>query len=79
MIYTICRLTEPFIRATTVSRSLIFNQWREMHCRKIVFKEYGDPLKVTELVEDTLPDKPDDEQVWLLEFNRTMTVFHSCV
>lgn len=77
MIYKIYRLTKPFIRATTVSRSLDINQWREMHCRKIVFKEYGDPLKVAELVEDTLPDRPDDEQV--LEFIRTTAVFHSGV
>jgi len=28
-----------------------------------VYEEYGDPLKVASLVEDTLPDKLDDKQV----------------
>lgn len=34
-----------------------------MHCRRIVFGEFGDPAKVTSLVEDTIPDKLGDEQV----------------
>ncbi|KAL4088552.1 hypothetical protein QTP88_023645 [Uroleucon formosanum] len=34
-----------------------------MHCRKIVYEEYGDPMKVVSLIEQTLPDKLDDEQV----------------
>lgn len=36
---------------------------RDMHCRRIVFGEFGDPAKVTSLVEDTIPDKLGDEQV----------------
>ncbi|XP_026804931.1 enoyl-[acyl-carrier-protein] reductase, mitochondrial [Rhopalosiphum maidis] len=47
-----------------VLRSLVSKHHRrEMHCRKIVYEEYGDPLKVASLIEDTLPDKLDDKQV----------------
>jgi len=34
-----------------------------MHCRKIIYEEYGDPTKVANLVDDTLPDKLDEKQV----------------
>lgn len=57
----LCRLARP-IRTTTVSRSIV-KQLRDMHSKQIVFKEYGDPMKVAELVEIVLPDKPEDEQV----------------
>lgn len=50
---------------TTVktSKSLVPKHSRKMHCRKIVFNEFGDPAKVAKLVEHTLPDKLDDGQV----------------
>ncbi|XP_025200013.1 enoyl-[acyl-carrier-protein] reductase, mitochondrial [Melanaphis sacchari] len=49
---------------TKVLRSLVSKyHLRDMHCRKIVYEEYGDPMKVTSLVEDTLPEKLDDKQV----------------
>ncbi|VVC31767.1 Alcohol dehydrogenase, C-terminal,NAD(P)-binding domain,GroES-like,Polyketide synthase, enoylreductase [Cinara cedri] len=61
MLHILFRLNEPISR--TFSRSIVIKQLRDMHCKQIVFKEYGDPLKVTQLVENTLPDCPDDEQV----------------
>lgn len=36
---------------------------RNLHCRKIVFSEFGDPVKVASLVEETLPDNLQNEQV----------------
>lgn len=62
MLNILCRLAGP-IRITTVSRSIVGKQLRDMHSKQIVFKEFGDPVKVAELVEIVLPDKPDDEQV----------------
>lgn len=58
----LCHLTGLF-RNTTVSRSIVIKQLRDMHSRQIIFEEYGDPMKVTKLVENTLPDNPDDDQV----------------
>lgn len=53
-----CRLTNMATRSLIVKHSS-----RDIHCRKIVFEEFGDPLKVTKLVEEELPDVPGDEQV----------------
>ncbi|XP_050421257.1 enoyl-[acyl-carrier-protein] reductase, mitochondrial-like [Adelges cooleyi] len=36
---------------------------RNVQCRKIVFEEFGDPIKVAKLVEDTVPDTAGDDQV----------------
>lgn len=47
----------------TTSKTFISKHSRNMHCRKIIFNEFGDPTKVTKLVEHTLPDKLCDEQV----------------
>uniref|UniRef100_A0A2S2QH92 Enoyl-[acyl-carrier-protein] reductase, mitochondrial n=1 Tax=Sipha flava TaxID=143950 RepID=A0A2S2QH92_9HEMI len=47
----------------SVSRPFTMNQRHEIHCRKIVFNEFGDPTKVARLVECSLPDRPDDQQV----------------
>lgn len=63
MFHRIFRLSSS-VGQTTVSRSLAAKHHRrDMHCRKIVYEEYGDPMKVVSLVEQTLPDKLDDEQV----------------
>lgn len=59
MFSKLCRLT---CRATVSPSLTLIKQSRDMHCRKIVFNEFGDPMKVAELVEDTIPDKPDDDK-----------------
>lgn len=63
MFHRLFRLSSS-VGQTTVLRSLVAkHHHRDMHCRKIVYEEYGDPMKVVSLVEQTLPDKLDDEQV----------------
>lgn len=62
MFNKLCRLTGSVDRLKC-PRSVAPKQSRDMHCRRIVFKEFGDPAKVAQLVQETLPDKPDGQQV----------------
>jgi len=63
MFHRVFRMS-TLVNQTTVFRSLVVkHHHRDIHCRKIVYEEYGDPMKVVNLVEHTLPDKLDDEQV----------------
>lgn len=61
--HKLCRLNVPVSSTLTGPRSIVSKQSRSMHCRKVVVNEFGDPSKVARLVEDTLPDQPEDEQV----------------
>lgn len=72
--HKLCRFNSPLGRLTG-SRSLVSKQSRDMHCRKIVLNEFGDPAKVAHLVEDTLPDQPKDKQVEYSYFDRVTFIF----